>query len=295
MRRQRPLGAEVLRRRHDAAAEEHLPVAIHRHARRQRMVRVGQPARQAEPVARRVLRERRQRRRRVAADGPVLRGVVVAAGEDIRLSRLRHLLHRHDLEDARLGREQPLACLPQLGARLRRFRVDRREVIRPQRRLVLAAEGVGQRLAVVELGRPRSSVSARSKMRSSSSSPPLRPVERKRSPKVSVPPPASMFLVSLSRTTSDLGRLAVEEDAQSRRPCRTRRSSPRRGPTPSPAAAPACGRRWRCPARSGPGRRAAGLRRTTIRCRESRCRCRPRGGRRCPASSRPASTARRRR
>ena len=62
MGRQPPLAAEVLRRRDQAAAEEHLPDAVHGDARGQRVAAIGQPAGQAEAVARRIGRERQEAR-----------------------------------------------------------------------------------------------------------------------------------------------------------------------------------------------------------------------------------------
>ena len=50
------LHAEILRRLHQARAEVLLPEAIHRHARGERMLRINQPLREAQPVGRRVLR-----------------------------------------------------------------------------------------------------------------------------------------------------------------------------------------------------------------------------------------------
>ncbi len=52
MRRPLALRAEVLDRLHQARAEEHLPEPVDRHARRQRIVRVDEPAGEAEPVVR---------------------------------------------------------------------------------------------------------------------------------------------------------------------------------------------------------------------------------------------------
>ena len=59
---QRPLAlrAEILHGLHHAGAEVHLPEAIHRHARRQRIGRIDQPFREAQPVVRCALRQRRQ-------------------------------------------------------------------------------------------------------------------------------------------------------------------------------------------------------------------------------------------
>ena len=58
--RQRSLGAEVVLGFHDSQTEIALPDAIHGHARGQRILRRDEPPRQSQPVARGVLRERRQ-------------------------------------------------------------------------------------------------------------------------------------------------------------------------------------------------------------------------------------------
>ncbi len=100
-----PCGPKFSVRGDDAPAEEHLPVAVDRHPRRQRMARVGEPTRQTQPIARRVLGERRQGGGRLAPHGFVLGRVIAAARQLVRLPWLRLLFHRHDLEDPGLGRE----------------------------------------------------------------------------------------------------------------------------------------------------------------------------------------------
>ena len=54
-----PLAAEVLGSLHKAAPEDALPNAVHRDAREQRMVRRGEPLREAETIARRASGPRR--------------------------------------------------------------------------------------------------------------------------------------------------------------------------------------------------------------------------------------------
>ena len=90
------LAAEVIDGFHEAAAEEGLPETIHRHAREQRMARVGQPAREAEAVARLVGGKRRERRGSVGADGGATL-IVFAPLENVGGPGLRQFAHHHDV------------------------------------------------------------------------------------------------------------------------------------------------------------------------------------------------------
>src|SRR4051812_16327145 len=67
------LRSKILRRLDETAAEELLPLAVDLNARGQRIIAADEPLRQAEPVARQVLRERRDERRDVRPD---LRGFI---------------------------------------------------------------------------------------------------------------------------------------------------------------------------------------------------------------------------
>ena len=60
MGRQPPLAAEVLLRRHQAAAEVHPPDPVDGDAGGERVAAIGQPAGQAEAIARRIGGERQQ-------------------------------------------------------------------------------------------------------------------------------------------------------------------------------------------------------------------------------------------
>ena len=64
MRGPTPRDAKVTGRLHEARAKKTLPHAIRGHAGRERILRVDQPTREREAVARGVSRERRQHRRR---------------------------------------------------------------------------------------------------------------------------------------------------------------------------------------------------------------------------------------
>ena len=86
------LGAEVLARLDEAAAEEARPEPIHRHAAGQRVVRVDQPAGQAQAVGRLPGRQRVQLRRHAGLDR-LAEVLEVAAEHDVRRPRLRQLLH----------------------------------------------------------------------------------------------------------------------------------------------------------------------------------------------------------
>ncbi len=110
------LAAKILLGRDEAAAEVHAPDAIHHDARGERVAAVRQPARQAEPVARLVLREGRQTGGRVARHDLAWR-VVPAALEQMRRPRLTHFLHDHDLRHERDERVLLLAKAPEVGTR----------------------------------------------------------------------------------------------------------------------------------------------------------------------------------
>ena len=56
----RALRAKVVARLHESAAEHHLPEAIHRDARHERVSGLQQPLREAEPIRRLVRRKRRK-------------------------------------------------------------------------------------------------------------------------------------------------------------------------------------------------------------------------------------------
>ena len=94
MDRRLALHAEVFLRLDDADAEVHLPEAIHRDARGERMAGLHQPLREREPIERRAGLERRQHRRHARLH---LLGVVaiVAAREHEGLARLLQLRHHH--------------------------------------------------------------------------------------------------------------------------------------------------------------------------------------------------------
>src|SRR2546425_6713025 len=95
------LRAEVLGSLDQASAEVVLPVAIDGAARRQRVGWVYQPLRQPQPVARQVLRHRRQARRNAGRDFFAV-VAIVAAAEHKRLARLLCLAHHHRGRDALL-------------------------------------------------------------------------------------------------------------------------------------------------------------------------------------------------
>ena len=83
------LHAEVLGGFDDARAEEMLPDAIDLHARGQRMLGGHQPAGEAEPILRRILRQRRQKCGRGERD--LFPGLeIFAAFEDLRLDAASH-------------------------------------------------------------------------------------------------------------------------------------------------------------------------------------------------------------
>ena len=154
MRRQPALAAEVGRRRHQAASEQLRPGAVDDHPRRQRMPWRREPARQAEPVGRQVLRERAERRRRAGLDR-LGRRVVGAAGQHEGLARLGAIAHRHHL-DAR-GEQRVLfaADAGQRAARGRRRRIDAQQrsarAARPAASRRRAAAGV-RRIGAERIG-----------------------------------------------------------------------------------------------------------------------------------------------
>ena len=91
------LAAEILRCADEAFAEAELPEMVHCHARGQRVVGGSQPLREAKPVARRALGERREDSRGLRADA-LARLIVHAAIQHKGRARFNlHLLHHHDL------------------------------------------------------------------------------------------------------------------------------------------------------------------------------------------------------
>src|SRR5437879_13166617 len=85
MGRQGALRTEVLGSRYEATTEEELPEMIDRHARGEWVPRVGEPARQPQAIARRMLRERQERGRGLTGNRPILRRAVGPARADVRL------------------------------------------------------------------------------------------------------------------------------------------------------------------------------------------------------------------
>ena len=98
IRRTLALRAEILRRFHQPGAENFLPETIHRHARRERIFRRDEPAREAEPVLRSIRRHRVQRTESRGRDR-FAHLVIRAAHQDV-----RHRLARLFLLDVRDGR-----------------------------------------------------------------------------------------------------------------------------------------------------------------------------------------------
>ena len=89
------LAAEVVGGLDEAATEEGLPEAIHRHAREQRMARVGEPAGEAEAVARLIGRKGGEGGGGVGANGGAAL-IVFTALEDVGRLGLREFAHDHD-------------------------------------------------------------------------------------------------------------------------------------------------------------------------------------------------------
>ena len=152
MRGECSLRPQILRGGDDASAEEELPVTVDGHAGGERMPGVGQPAGQPETALRRILGKGEQRFRGLDTHRTVLRRIVRAPGKNVCRPRLRQLLHRHDLENLRLGRKEPLAPLPQLFTGFCHLGIDGREIVRPQEGFVLTEQCLGQASAVVKLG-----------------------------------------------------------------------------------------------------------------------------------------------
>jgi len=88
------LRTEVLRRLHEAVAEELFPSAVHPHTRGQWIFRRHQPLREAEAIRRRASGERRQHSRHARAD-LVAFLVVFTTHEDESVAGLRDFLHHH--------------------------------------------------------------------------------------------------------------------------------------------------------------------------------------------------------
>ena len=94
--RPRRLAAEILGRLHEPDAEERLPEPVDRHPRQQRMVRIDEPAGEAQPVLRLVGREGGQHFRCVRLNRCATHAVF-APFEHIGHLRLRQFPHDHDL------------------------------------------------------------------------------------------------------------------------------------------------------------------------------------------------------
>ena len=92
------LRAEILRGFDNARTEMHLPVAVHGHARRERMPGINQPFRQAQTVCRKIFRERGQDGGHTGSD--YLTAIaVIAAAQNGGLAGLLHFLHHHGCWD----------------------------------------------------------------------------------------------------------------------------------------------------------------------------------------------------
>ena len=89
-----PLRAEILRRRDQACPEQHLPVAIHNHSRRQWLFRSDKPFGESEAIAWSIWRKWRKT---IGCLGLHLRTklVILTAHKDERLARLLHVFHHH--------------------------------------------------------------------------------------------------------------------------------------------------------------------------------------------------------
>ena len=141
------LRAEIFAGLDDADAEQHLPEAIDRDPRGQRVLRVNEPAGERQPIQSGVLRQRRQDRRHAGRD--LIRPIaIIAAPQHEGLARLCHLVHHHRRDDGFVERllfcpqALQLGILPAvslarrniqkviahlLGFILRAFAVDRRQ------------------------------------------------------------------------------------------------------------------------------------------------------------------------
>ena len=94
MARRFALGSKILGGLHQAGAEVGLPVAVHRYARGEGMVRIGEPLREAEAVGRGARGQRREERG--YAGGDLFAGFLIAAAEEDKgVARRCHFLHDH--------------------------------------------------------------------------------------------------------------------------------------------------------------------------------------------------------
>src|SRR5437870_3529150 len=98
MRWQLSLAAEIFRRRDKPATEVHRPDAIDRHARRERIAPVNEPARKSETIFWQVRRERKNTFRRSWLDWLAPR-IVSTTLQQKCLPTLRHFFHHHDVRD----------------------------------------------------------------------------------------------------------------------------------------------------------------------------------------------------
>ena len=94
MARPLALRTEVVARLHEARAEQHLPVTIHRDARGEWMVRRDEPLGEGEAVRRHAFGQRRPHRRH-ARDDLLALHLKVSAHEDERVARRGHVFHHH--------------------------------------------------------------------------------------------------------------------------------------------------------------------------------------------------------
>ena len=101
------LRAEIFHRLDDADPEVHLPQPVHHHARGERVRRIDQPSRQAQPVVLGLGRKRRQDGRQPTRY--LLAGLVIsAAHQQEGVAWLRALLHYHHGRQG-VGKSLPLA------------------------------------------------------------------------------------------------------------------------------------------------------------------------------------------
>ena len=106
MRGEGTLGAQIVRRGHDAATEDLLPEAVHGHPGREGVFVQEQPLRQSQPVPGKIIWKREDGFRRVPLHG-IAGLIVLAAVQEIGGTRLRQFPHHHDFgrvrEDAVLA------------------------------------------------------------------------------------------------------------------------------------------------------------------------------------------------
>ena len=96
------MAAEVFRGRNEAAAEDHLPVAIDGDAGKERVIGRGEPLGETEAVFGGFVREAGEDGGGIARDDVGARGVE-AAVEDVRFAVAGHFAHDHDFGDALAG------------------------------------------------------------------------------------------------------------------------------------------------------------------------------------------------